>query len=71
MKELRYSEQYVEDNPHQLDSGIRGWMKCVAVNIIWNIFHSRWTHLLQVEISSLLWTLMENTSLQVDKSTAG
>ena len=32
-------------------------MKCVTVNIIWKILHSRWTVVLQLEWSALQWTL--------------
>ena len=52
-----YSEHYVEDISQQVDSGIAGWMECVTVNIIWNILHSRWTVVLQVEWSVLEWIL--------------
>jgi hypothetical protein len=31
--------------------------KCVIVNIIWKIIHSKWTMVLQLERSALQWTL--------------
>ena len=34
-----------------------GWKKCVTVNIIWKVLHSRWTLVLQLEWSALQWTL--------------
>jgi len=40
-----------------VDSGIAAGMKCVTVNIIWKILHSRWTVVLQLEWSVLQWTL--------------
>jgi len=52
-----YSEHYVEGTAQPVDSGIAGWMECVTVNIMWKILHSRWTVVLQVEWSVLLWTL--------------
>ena len=52
-----YSEHYVEDTSQEMDSGIAARMKCVTVNIIWKILHSRWTVVLQLEWSALQWTL--------------
>jgi len=52
-----YSEHYVEDTSQQVDSGIADWMKCVTVNIMRKILHSRWTVVLQLKSSVLLWTL--------------
>jgi len=54
-----YSEHYMEDTSQQVGSGIAVWMECVVVNIIWKILHSRWTVVLQLEWSVLLWTLYE------------
>jgi len=47
----------LKDTSQQVDSGIAAWMECVTVNIIWKIFHSRWTVVLQLEWSVLQWTL--------------
>ena len=52
-----YCEHNLEDTAEQVDSGIAAWMECVTVNIMWKILHSRWTVVLQVEWSVLLWTL--------------
>ena len=48
-----YSEHYVEGTEQQVDSGISRWMECVTVNIMWNVLHSTWTVVLQVEWSVL------------------
>jgi hypothetical protein len=55
--EVRYSKHYLEDTLQQMDSGVAAWIKCVTVNIIWKILHSRCTVLLQLEWSVLQWTL--------------
>ena len=52
-----YSEYYLEDTSHQVDGCIAAWMKCVTVNIIWKIFHSRWTVVLPLQCSVLQKTL--------------
>ena len=44
-----YSEHYVEDTSQQLDSGTAASMKCVTVNIMWKVLHSRWTVILRLE----------------------
>ena len=49
LNEVCYSEHYLEDPSQQVDSGIAAGMKCVRVNIIWKILHSRWTVVLQLE----------------------
>ena len=51
-----FSEQNVEDTSQQVDSVIVAWMECVSVNIMWNIIHSRWTVVFQLECSVLQWT---------------
>jgi len=55
LNEVCYSEHYVEDISQQVDSGIATWMKCVTVNIMWKILHSKWTVVLQLEWSVLQW----------------
>jgi len=57
LNELCFSVHYLEDTSQQVDSGIAVWMECVAVNIIWEIIHSKWTVVLQLEFSLLQWTL--------------
>ena len=57
LNEVRYSEHYMEGTSQQVGTGIVAWMKCVTVNIIWKVLHSRWTLVLQLEWSALQWTL--------------
>jgi len=57
LNEVCYSEHYMEDTAQQVDSGIAAWMNCVTVNIIWKIFHSMWTVVLELEWGGLQWTL--------------
>jgi len=57
LKEVSYSENYVEDTAQQVRSGIAFWMECVTVNIMWKVLHSRWTVVLWLECSVLQWTL--------------
>jgi len=52
-----YSKHYVEDTSQHVDCGIAAWMACVRVNIMWKIFHSMWTVVLQLEWSVLQWTI--------------
>jgi len=52
-----FIERYVESTAQQVDSGIGGWMVCVTVNIMLKVLYSRWTVVLQVEWSVLLWIL--------------
>ena len=47
----------MEDTEQQVDSGIAASMKCVRVNIMWKIQHSRWSVVLQLQWSMLQWTL--------------
>jgi len=51
-----YNEHYVEDTAEQVDNIIVGWMKCVIVNIMWNLRQSRWIVVLWVKWSVLQWT---------------
>jgi hypothetical protein len=39
----------MEDTSQQEDSDIGALMKCVTVNIAWNVLHSIWTFVLQLE----------------------
>jgi len=39
-----------------VDTDIVAWIKCVTVNIIWKILHSRWTLVLRLEWIALQWT---------------
>ena len=57
LNEVCCIEHHVEDNSQQVNSGIAAWMECVTVNVMWKIFHSRWTVVLQLEWSVLQWTL--------------
>jgi len=52
-----YIEHYLEGTSLQVESGIAAWMKCVTVNIIWKVLHSRWTVVLRLEFSVLQWTI--------------
>jgi len=55
--EVCYSEHYLEGTSQMVGSGFAARMKCVTVNIMWKILHSRWTVVLQLEWSVLQWTL--------------
>jgi len=57
LKGVCYSEHYLEDISQHVDSGIAASVECVTMNIIWKLFHSMWTVLLQFEWSVLHWTL--------------
>jgi len=57
LKEVCYSEHYVEAIAQQVDSCIVDWMDCVTANIMWKVLHSRWTVVLCVECSVLQWTV--------------
>ena len=57
LNDVRYSENYMEDISQQVENSITAWMKCVTVNIVWKIIHSRWKLVLQLECSALEWTL--------------
>jgi hypothetical protein len=57
LNEGRYSEHYMKDISQQVDNCTASWMKCITVNIIWKILHSRWTIVFHLEWSALEWTL--------------
>ena len=57
LNELCYSKHYVEVTAQHVDSVIAAWMKCVTVNFMRKVLHSRLTVLLQLEWSVLQWTL--------------
>jgi len=57
LKWVCYSEHYVEVTAQRMDSGIVGWKKCVRMNSMWKLLHSRWNVVLCVECSVLQWTL--------------
>jgi len=48
-----YIQLYVEGTAKHVDSVIAGWMECVIVKFMWNLLHSRWTVVLQIEWSVL------------------
>ena len=52
-----YSGQYLEGTAQHVDSGIVCWMKCVTVNSMWKVLHSRCTVELWLECRLLQWTL--------------
>jgi len=52
-----YSQHYVGGTAQQVDCSIVGCMKCVTVNSIRKMMHSKWTVGLQVEWCVLQWTL--------------
>jgi hypothetical protein len=57
---------YLEDTSQQVAIGIAALMKCVTVNIMWKILHSRWAVVLQLEWSVLSEYHLENTSHDMD-----
>ena len=57
LKEVCYSEQYVECTAQQAESGIVGWVDCVTVNIMWKVLQSKWTMYLWLELCVLHWTV--------------
>ena len=57
MGEVCYSEHYLEDTSQHVNRRIAAWMECVIVNVMWNLLHSMWAGVLQLEWTVLHWTL--------------
>ena len=63
---LRFSEHYTENTSQHLDNRIATWVKCVTMNVVLKILHSRLTLILQLEWSRYSEYYMEDISQQVD-----
>ena len=61
-----YSEHYLEDTSQQVDIGFSAWMKCDNLNIVWKIFQSCWTVILQLDEVWYSEQFLEDTSQLVD-----
>jgi hypothetical protein len=63
LNEMPYSECYMEDTSQQENTDIAVWMKCLKVNIIGKILHSKWTLILQFRMKyltvSIIWKILQ------------
>ena len=57
LNEVRYNGYHMEDTSQHVDPGIAASMKCISMNIIWKVLHSKWTILFQLKWIALHWTL--------------